>query len=449
MRILTLLAALMLNTVFGKTQQRDALLNDLTSADCQNQNSMQIAQKRLKDQNIKVPKAQRGTEGLRRLCEELRNTSATVRISEEPKGPEEKKGLTTKLGLTRRIFGWFPPWRKKKGHKESLPKTHFEKMPFSEENQKTSKTDEGLDTAIHGNFALCSSYEALKDTAERYSVPYKRAIDTCSHYQRQILLASDSPNSSLREFEFLGNQVDQILEKFYIRRNPYVTDLRMRFARSLRPGIDEEAPHPHQVLGIEEGYPWICIPNEPFSGPSLSGSSSRSERKMISFSSPMGPRIEDDDKFVYSYNNGLELVGSDRDNYTLRSIRLEYFCLERDSAHCTKENYDQKILLIEESVKTKGLISRALDWITNLHPDTQEVLYTYLAAKGGRAQSNYPLEDEKDCNGTQLLMGCEIAVRYFECAADTAHITKGLLNPSSSAQNRKKRSNSKEENPSQ
>ena len=199
------------------------------------------------------------------------------------------------------------------------------------------------------------------------------------------------------------------------------------FARSLRPGIDKEAPYPHELLGVAEGYPWICIPNEPFSGPSLSGSNSGSERKIISFSGPIGPRIEDDDRFVYGYSNGLELVGSDKDNHFLRSIRLEYFCLKEGAAHCNENNHDQKILLIEESVKSKGLISRAFAWITDLRIDAQEVLHTYLAAKGGRAQTNYLLENERDCNGSQLLGDCEIAVRYFECAVDTTHSVEDLL----------------------
>ena len=245
--------------------------------------------------------------------------------------------------------------------------------------------------------------------------------------------------------------MDQILEQLHIRRNPYVTDLRMRFARSLRLGVDKRAPYPHQILELTEGYPWVCIPNRPFSGPNLSGSLGDSERKIINFSNPIGPRIEDSDKFVYSYNNGLEFVGSARDNYILRSIRLEYFCLEGNPSHCTEENYDQKILLIEESVKTKDLISRVFDWVSNLRPDAKEVLYSYLASKGGRAQTNYLFENEKGCEGTQLLMGCEVAVKYFECAADTLHLTEEFLNLSSlsAAQNRKKRSSLKEENSEQ
>ena len=356
---------------------RDVVLSDLVSEDCRDEFSIKAAKERLKDRKIKVG---RGEKKIRELCEELKGMEGKEVIEI----PEKARGLTGK---------------------------------------------EGLVAAISGEFSFCSHYKSLLNLAKRYDVSYRVAINTCFFEKRQALLASNSGDLSSRGLhELLGRQVDQILEEFDIQRNPYLTDLRMRFARSLRPGIDQQAPYPHKLLGTVEGYPWICIPNEPFSGPALSGSRSGSERKVISFSSPIGPRIEDDDQFVYGYNNGLELVGSDKDGHFLRSIRLEYFCLEEGRADCNENNYDQKILLIEESVKSNGLISRAFDWGTDLRTDAREVLHTYLEARGARAQSNYFLEDGRDCGGGSQLRGdCEIAVRYFECAAETTLRVKDVL----------------------
>ena len=129
------------------------------------------------------------------------------------------------------------------------------------------------------------------------------AINTCSYYKRKALLG-EGKNSSAMDLGLLTSQVDQILNKLYIKRNPYLTGLRMRFARSLKPGIDPNAPHPFELLYIEEGHPWVCIPNEPFAGPSLSASSTSSQRVVINFNSPLGYRIEDDHGFVYDYAGG-------------------------------------------------------------------------------------------------------------------------------------------------
>ena len=89
------------------------------------------------------------------------------------------------------------------------------------------------------------------------------------------------------------------------------------------------------------------------------------------------------------------------------------------------------VLLIEESAKGKGLIARGLGWITGLGRNAMDAIYSYLAAKGSRSQTDYLSENERNCGGVQLLRGCEMAVNYLECAADTDDLMKNFQNPSS------------------
>ena len=385
MRVLMLLAVLAANTVFAKAPRRDMFVDDLTPRDCRDKQTMKAAQIRLKSQNIRARKFKK----ILKFC---------GHINALPSGP----GATP------------PPAQ-------------------GEEDPTKMGKRESFTTAIGKDYSICENYRYLQEAAKKYGLTYSVALSTCSHYRRQALLGpgknySAEGDSSGVDFALLASQVDQILQKLYIKRNPYITGLRMRFARSLKPGIDPDTPHPFELLEIEEGYPWVCISNEPFAGPSLSGSYVSSQRTVINFSAPLGYRLEDNHGFTYDYLAGTELVGSNENGHTLRSIRLEYFCMKERPADCNRENHEDVILLIEESVKGKGLLSRGLGWIGGLGFNAQEAIYSFLAAKGSRSQTDYLSENARGCKGLHLLTGCEMAVNYFECTADTEDSVNNLMN---------------------
>ena len=382
MKILTLLVILTVSTVFGREGlRRDMFIDDLTSRDCQNKQTMKSAQIRLENQNIRARKFKK----ILKFCGHINALPSRSAVSAPPPGQEKEDSI--------------------KGKRESFT------------------------TAIGKNYSICKNYRSLRETAKKYGLTYAMALNTCSHYRRQALLGPNKNSSAIR-FVLLASQVDQILQKLYLKRNPYITGLRMRFARSLKPGIDPETPHPFELLHTEEGHPWICISNKPFAGPSLSSDfyDSSHQRVAITFNSPMGYRLEDNHGFTYDYLGGTELVGSGEDGNTLRSIRLEYFCQKEKPADCNGENHEDMILLIEESTKGKGLLSRGLNWILGLGLNAQEVIYSYLAAKASRSQTDYLSENERGCKGLHLLKGCEMAVNYFECTADTEISMKNLMN---------------------
>ena len=358
-------------------KKRNILIDDLTLKDCQNKQTMKAAQVRLKNQNIRAGRFKK----ILTLC-----------------GSINAPGTRTVLSV----------------------------LPSIKEDSTKGKT-ESFTSAVEKDYSICENYRSLQNAAKRYGLTYGMALKTCSHYRRQALLGP-SKDSSAIDFILLASQVDQILKKLYLKRNPYIVALRMRFARSLKPGIDPGTPNPFELLQIEEAHPWICISNQPFSGPSLTSPYRSSQRTVMNFYAPLGYRLEDSHGFTYDYLGGTELVGSGEDGRILRSIRLEYFCLKEKPADCNDENYDDIVLLIEESAKGKGPIPRGLDWIRGLGLNAQEVIYSYLAAKASRSQTNYLSENQRGCKGINLLMGCEMAVNYFECTADTENSMKNLMN---------------------
>lgn len=382
MKILTLVATCTVGMAFaGVQEKREMVLSDLSREDCQSKESMKAAKTRLKERGVKVGWK---LKKIRKFCGKING----------------------------------------EGTDDNVNVGNFE-------------VDKDFVAVIQNDVNICGNYSRLKTVAKRYGLAYRTAVSTCSYLKRKALLAAGSGNPSAINLEILGGQIDQILDKIYIQRNVYINDLRTRFARSYKPGIDVSAPSPFELLMVVEENPWICIPNEPFAGPSLYGSGSNKVISTVTFKNPLGYRIEDDDGFTYGYANGMELVGNSEDGKILRSIRLEYFCEKEAPADCTDQNKDQRVLLIEESIRNKGLISRLFGWISKLEFNAQEVVYAYLAAKAGRSQTDYLTQNEKDCKGLNLLTGCEMASRYLECVADEEGVMKKFFRTLRSNKNKR------------
>ena len=185
---------------------------------------------------------------------------------------------------------------------------------------------EDFSDTIENDIRICSSYTRLRNVAKQTRLSYRTATMICTKLRRDLLKTlhpSDTPGFA--DELFLGDQLDGILERTDIRRNPNITGLRIRFDRAYKPGIDdrEEAPHPAEFL--DRGV-WNCIENPPFKdGHAGMSGAPPSARIPLKFFID-GKRIEDDHFFVYDYSNGVELSAASPNARVFRSLRLEYVC---------------------------------------------------------------------------------------------------------------------------
>ena len=261
--------------------------------------------------------------------------------------------------------------------------------------------------------SLCNDRHALLKLARKHGIGMRNAHGICRDHEKSVLNGINSQDITSIDPIILGDELLSILDALHIERNPYVSGLRTRFVRSHKPGIEPEAPSPQSFVK-KDGSPWICSGNKPF---------------LHKFGTPVGifplkffaygNRVQDSDGFLYNTVNSLEMTAGDPEGEGfLRNIRVEYFCEKLNPANCSEDNADLKVLLIEESVRTKGLLYSLFNWIKGLGSNYQDILMNYMAARAWGSQGDYISKDARECRKSGPFFGCEVAVNYLECWED-------------------------------
>ena len=275
---------------------------------------------------------------------------------------------------------------------------------------------------------ICTDRFALFKLAKKHGVSRWDAHNTCRRHEKTILNSisphpQEGQGSGIALLMF-GEELLNMLDGLNIERNPYVSDLRIRFSRAHKPGIEPEASSP-QSLVKKDGSPWLCTSNRPFFhefGSFSSGNAVGTLRFYV-----YGNRVKDSDGFLYGVVNSLEMTAADpKGEGFLRNARMEYFCENINPANCSEDNADLRVLIIEESVRTKGLLYSFFSWLKDLKPDPKKAFMNYMAAKAWSAQGDYISKDIKECRKAAPFFGCEVAVNYLECWEDGEAALKAL-----------------------
>ena len=266
---------------------------------------------------------------------------------------------------------------------------------------------------------LCSDRHALLKMASKHGIGMRNAHNICREHEKAVLNGINSQDVTSLDPIALGDELLSILDSLHIERNPYVSGLRTRFVRSHKPGIEPEAPSP-QSLVKQDGSPWVCTGNKPFLhkfGTFSSGNNSTGIFPLKFYA--YGNRVQDSDGYRYNTVNSLEMTAGDpKGDGFLRNARVEYYCEKINPANCEEDNADLKVLIIEESVRTKGLLYNLFNWIKGLGTNYQDLLMNFMAAKSWGSQGDYISKDAKECRRSGPLFGCEVAINYLECWED-------------------------------
>ena len=281
---------------------------------------------------------------------------------------------------------------------------------------------EKLEADLFTNIEPCQSGKGKKALAKHYGLSIRTVAKVCSKVVREVMASGGSDNSSILGELLLGAQLDEILRDVGLERNPNAIRLRREFMNAYKPGIHEEVETPYELLN-RYGEPWYCVANQPFvSTSTMVNTDLPNEIGEMVFNN-MGTRLwsNDDfrggDTFFFDPGNGMEITGANASGEIMRHIRLHYFCEKGEEDCGLEEEPDLRVLIIEETVKTRGLLSRFFDWVNGLGFNKKETVHNYLATRARRGKNDY-FENGGKCNGKNLILGCEMAVNYFECWDD-------------------------------
>ncbi len=254
----------------------------------------------------------------------------------------------------------------------------------------------------------CNNTGKLKKAAKKADISKLAAQKICRVYLKDLAdTATDTKINGTTD----DKDIDDLLEALGLKRNVYALDLRIRFTQALSPSITEGAETAREVLQAVDTWP--CIIHQPFNGSDLSGSA-KNETTGIAFS-VLANLIQDDSGYKYGYRNNVELAGADRNNENIRSIRYEYFCEKEGNENCTVENYDQRVLYIEETLQGPGLITYISNYLSGGGIDAEEAVMQLLRNKAVPALNNIT---NNQCSDFRLFTGCEMVVNYYECFED-------------------------------
>lgn len=248
--------------------------------------------------------------------------------------------------------------------------------------------------------------------ARRANVGVREARRICDRYYEALINANANGDlTTLDPGE--EDDLEALLDSLGLRRNFYVQALRERFVLAMTPGVLEEEPSKQELLKAQDT--WACLSHEPFERGNLSGST---ETKVVGISfSGIGEYIRDNSGFEYAVINQEELISSDMEQDKVRAVRYEYYC-ERNG-ECNQENYDQRVLIVEETVRRQGLIGYIVDLIDGFGINQDEAVQTFLRANAVRALNRVT---DNTCGWSS----CELVTKYYECYEDRDAVI-GLL----------------------
>ena len=261
---------------------------------------------------------------------------------------------------------------------------------------------------IKQNPSLCIDQRMRRRAALEYGLTYTLSTDICDRLKRILLQDFD-----FNKEENKSQRLSKIFEAEKVEKDVYVSGLRKRFVKALKPGIEADAPRPIELLPRPDG--WLCKPNRPFihrSNDIMTNPPGAFPLKFTVFNK----RIEGGG-FVYDTANGIELAGTDAKGEQKRSIRLEYNCV-LDPLDCNESNSDGQTLIIEVAISKGDLLAKtqSFSWLKKLTSSDQKEVQNYVS-KASPAINDYPSSINHD----------EIALNYFECFDDPFRALEQML----------------------
>ena len=465
-KILILVSTTLFMATAFADKKRAMTENDLTLSDCQSKKAKKLAKRRLKHLKIKTGW---GLRKINRTCETLVARSLHPQTQLENRGAETNTDTIQKSTINKRAIrsssltiedcltehsraaarsrlksiGFETGYTLDKVNRacEEVIAKHNGPLPkgmghFTPTDKDLESRFDGFALMVREDISVCRNLPKLSSRARLYKLSMKTAQYICHEVTREALDGLTSHDPTVIEQGALGDQLNNILEDISIKRNASIRGLRARFLRAVKPGITPGAISPNQLLD-RDGEPWYCVAHQPFvGGSSYFNSSLTNTMTSIAFTAK-GYDLQDSDGFRYDWVTGSELTGNGphAQGTHMRHIRLEYFCEGGKQDYCDESEHDLRAIIIEETVKTPGLLSRiitnvfnAINFLpTNVQGEAAAQVHSYLAARARRAQNDYLTENQKDCNGKQLLTGCEMAVNYFVCWDDIQYVIRNVF----------------------
>lgn len=258
---------------------------------------------------------------------------------------------------------------------------------------------------------VCDSNKKMKRAARKYKISRRTVRAMCEAYKLKLMENANKTDTDLDPGE--EDDLDALLEAIGLKRNFYVTDLRRRFTLALTPGVLEDEPSiPGLLRSVDT---WGCLAHEPWKGEGgLTGSVDKNVVG-IQFSN-IGFYNSDNSGYEYGLIDGKELIGSDQDNLKARAIRYAYYC-EKNPNDCNQENYDSRVLYVEETIQGKGILGYVGDYVNGFGIDANEAALQFLRNKAGQALNRVTFNE---CKDFRLFTGCELVTKYYECYEDSA-----------------------------
>ncbi|MCY4643345.1 MAG: hypothetical protein OXB88_01880 [Bacteriovoracales bacterium] len=289
--------------------------------------------------------------------------------------------------------------------------------------------DEGIDrftAEVQRDYVkTCRDRKNLEKLSGKHGISPFVAASVCHQLLKEVLKSIDSQDFTVVQQELLGLKISDILDALgFIEKSSrsIAAGVRLRFARSDKVGYSGDSINPYEVLP-NGNRPWYCISRRPYPTNQMTGGKQAGVTTLLF--TLLGHDASDSDGFVYSMVNGYEFAGTDSAEHILRSVRVEFACEKESSANCNQFNYDYRILIIEESIRTRNaLLAYLLDKFVPGVKSGENHLVKFLKSKSGWALTDYFGRSEKNCYGKKFFKGCEISVNYLQCWEDSSPVFK-------------------------
>lgn len=268
------------------------------------------------------------------------------------------------------------------------------------------------DEEFKPSLEVCESGRKLRAAAKKAGISTRRARAICEAYELKLLEQSGKSDTDLDPGE--DDDLDKLLESIGLKRNFYVTDLRRRFTLALTPGALDDEPSIPGLLGATDT--WGCLAHEPWK--ETGGLTGSVDKNIVGISfKNIGFFNIDNSGFEYGLIEGKELIGSDQDNRKARAVRYSYYCEKGKPEDCNQDNYDTRVLYVEETVQGKGILGYLADYVDGFGIDPEEAAMQFLRNKAGQALNRVTYNE---CKDFRLFTGCEMVTKYYECYEDSS-----------------------------